>query len=527
MAKIALGAFFLAIVWSGIFIGGTALHDPDTCWLLALGRWMIENHSLPAIEPFSFTFAGLQRPLVLYQWLSECIFYAAYKAGGLVALLNLIAVLIMTSFVLVPLKLFGATKASWTVGLTVIFLGLVSASVHFLARPECLSYLFLSLSLLLLTMHRFGLRNAVAGAGYPFDWKFVAAQVAIMIVWANCHTGFTSGLVVLALYFLSDTIGRAIFRVRPSLDLAALLAFVVAAAASACTPYGFKLWAYIPSLFFANFNYMIAELHAIDFSKAQFFPFFALLAVWLYAFYRAMGSATEAVDAGILGKRRLQLLESLCVVILCCVESFSHMRLIPFAVLILTSELSLLLTIRMAGTGAEASGSSSDLTLLSYFDFKLEEGLAPVLKLGSAGCAFFVLLMALSGTLLTCLKIQPPMLPQSGGTFQAPFKAADAVAELTSDGNLLNDAQFGDLMVWYHPAHPKVFIDTRYDMYGEALVRDYLCLMQAKPGWEKLLESYKIKTVFVRPVEPIAVKLGADQKWHVTYSDERATVLTR
>ncbi len=68
----------------GFAVGAFVLHEPDTCFLLSLGRWICEHQLLPANDPFSYTFAMYPQPLglVAYQWLTEVIFFTIYKLSG-------------------------------------------------------------------------------------------------------------------------------------------------------------------------------------------------------------------------------------------------------------------------------------------------------------------------------------------------------------------------------------------------------------------------------------------------------------
>ncbi len=59
------------------------------------------------------------------------------------------------------------------------------------------------------------------------------------------------------------------------------------------------------------------------------------------------------------------------------------------------------------------------------------------------------------------------VLPQSGAAMKAPFDAIKFVGESPPVGKLFNDPQFGDVMIWKMPDPPKLFIDTRFDMYGK------------------------------------------------------------
>lgn len=56
-ARPVLLLFLFSVFALGVVIAGTGLHDPDTCWLLALGRYIVRHHALPDTDPFSFTFA--------------------------------------------------------------------------------------------------------------------------------------------------------------------------------------------------------------------------------------------------------------------------------------------------------------------------------------------------------------------------------------------------------------------------------------------------------------------------------------
>ena len=361
LARIILSAFFLTLVVSGIFIGGTAFHDPDTCWLLGLGRFICENHAIPKVEPFSYTFADLNRPLVLYQWLTECCFYLAVKFGGLAALLSLISLSTMAAFIVLPLKLFARAKSNWLAALGIIFVGLSAASFHFLARPEIFSYVFLSVLLFLLSSHRLARRSLAQGVTPPINWRFVGGLFVLMVFWSNCHTGFVSGLVVLLVYLLADIFGRLVFRLKPVCDQTVVIAFVSGVAASLFNPYGTGLWGYIPSLFFADFNKMIDELHAVSLKSPEFYPFILLLVIFAFCFFTrckelstpsglaylsSPGHLSEQtpghLPGHLPGHENVQLFDSLIIFLFFAFEGLACLRLIPFVVLILINEMALL-----------------------------------------------------------------------------------------------------------------------------------------------------------------------------------------
>ena len=71
VSRVVLGAILCTAFFIGFWTAGVGLHDPDTCWLLALGRYMYESGHLPATDIFSWSFAGTGRRFIQYQWLSE------------------------------------------------------------------------------------------------------------------------------------------------------------------------------------------------------------------------------------------------------------------------------------------------------------------------------------------------------------------------------------------------------------------------------------------------------------------------
>ena len=152
----------LVVFITGVWVAGTALHDPDSCWLMAVGRYMVRHHCLPSTDPFSYTFAlqpGL--PFVMYQWLSEIVFYLAYKVGHLPAVLALLAMVTVSAFVILPLKLLKHGRVPMFAAFGLVFLGLLASAFRFLARPEIFSFVFAAAWLYNLAKRRIRLENSL------------------------------------------------------------------------------------------------------------------------------------------------------------------------------------------------------------------------------------------------------------------------------------------------------------------------------------------------------------------------------
>ena len=95
---------------------------------------------------------------------------------------------------------------------------------------------------------------------------------------------------------------------------------------------------------------------------------------------------------------------------------------------------------------------------------------------------------------------------------------ADALDALRADnGVLLNEYDWGGYLIFNLPQRP-VFIDGRYVPYLGGVLDDYRALVALRPGWQDLLDKYKVSELLLRPERPLAVALREDG-WRVRSSD--------
>jgi hypothetical protein len=64
-------------------------------------------------------------------------------------------------------------------------------------------------------------------------------------------------------------------------------------------------------------------------------------------------------------------------------------------------------------------------------------------------------------------------------------------------------------------------------MFGETYRRDYYSAIAAEPGWQQLLDRYRVDWVMIAPERPLARWLGIDPGWRRIYRDETAVVFVR
>jgi len=556
-------------------VSATALQDPDCCWILALGKRIWHERRLPDRDPFSYSivlaqdgegaFEGVPAAdlppghFVAYQWLAETVFYGLYRTNQLLtgersaeesdygqfsrraarqmkevygpdkmpianqgapdmaacALTAFAALMVVTAFISVPLIFTRQQATSHFAGLVLVILSTWAASFHFYLRPEIFSYLFLSIIACLAVR----LRIPEGGGRIDLDpVKLALLAFFITVLWVNLHVGF----VLAPLIFLATA---AILFICQSEEAkrqarAALIAGIAALAATAINPRGPAIWAYLPRLFFPSMNALIYELQPLgpgEILNQSFLPFTLLTSLAVLVSSPIL-IATIFRLRHLTASRRILLAYSILVIAVSLAAGFASRRLIPCSVLLVVSELFLihaLFPVRADGGG-----------------FLVDR--APLLaSRRRKSIALVATAVVAIGAAMFESSLFPPRIPQTSLGFLVPYDAM-AFIEGSSDlrgnllhGNLLNDPQFGDLMIWHMGKPPALFIDTRFDAYGDKIVRDYFEMANCFSGWQELLDRHQIAWVFLPPYARLAAELEKSPSWKLLFKDSAAVILSR
>jgi hypothetical protein len=472
--KLAINGFMLFVLLTGAFASACAFHDPDICWLLGTGRVIVDNMALPAADPFSWTIAefGSGQPFVVYQWLTEVVFYWVYRTARETGLAVFTAVVLNLAFVTLPL-LFLSKKLTLSSTFSLIFLGVLASGFHYFARPEIFSYVIFALWIPL-----------VRSFDKEIEVPPCSGLIALSVLWANMHSGFVVGILYLLLYSILS--GKAKL----------LILSTICATATLINPYGLQLWQYLPGLFFSTANQVNLELQPLaipDMFAIQHIGFVAMLALaFKYLYTRISKNNTDSSTTF-----------SATIILVSAIMGIMSKRMILFAVIMLLFEMRYLM-----GTTGDATAEESK----EKSHWKL-------------ACTSVIL--AAIGAFQATITIATPYIPQPSIVFNVPWDGLKKLTELPQNSRMLNDARFGDATIWLLSAKPKVFIDTRYDVYGTQLFQDHLTMINASPGYDELFAKYKVDTVFVPPDAPIVQPLLETKSWKVFYKDDSCVILVR
>jgi hypothetical protein len=131
------------------------------------------------------------------------------------------------------------------------------------------------------------------------------------------------------------------------------------------------------------------------------------------------------------------------------------------------------------------------------------------------------------GGLIVFMLTATGMISHSFNAKYVPRAAIEFIKNENIKGNMFNNDEFGDSIIYAAWPKYKVFIDGRTDMYGTARVKEYLKVVQAEPGWEDVLAKYKMTWVFHDPSSVLSKLLLEKPDWKLVYADKTAHIFVK
>lgn len=467
--------------------------DPDVFWHVATGKLILRTNTVPKTDPFSWTAPG--RTWVAHEWLTEIGFALLHRLAGWPGLALYAIVTITASWAIVgrTARRLGASPATTNV---VVAIAALSCIHTWGARPQMLSLLFGAVFADLMV-------QAWQGRGQVLWWC-----VPIMLVWCNAHGGYMFGISMLVLFACALTTELVLRQFVPtwrpavgdritSVLLTHAWAVVFGSVAiSLANPNGVKGFLYPFSYLGDNASTRyVEEWFAPTFSRLQWWPFFALLAMAVATVYKLRRTLPvfAAVGMVIYGALGLQSVRN--------ITQFSFFAA-PWLALALT-----------LGRHALRNDAAASRTPRA----KSPNPLKTAVPLAALVSALSIAVMNAGG-----------LFPGPNASAQAvefPAGAAKFLRQHRSK-NLYNTYDWGGYLILN--LRQPVGIDGRPDMYGDGFVDRYVSTWNLAPGWEKRLDNADVKSVLAHKNEPIAKTLRTRSKqWSIAYEDRQAVLFTR
>jgi hypothetical protein len=446
-----------------------AIGQTDFWWHLKTGQYIWQHRALPVPDPFAYTTymgkpAYPQEEIVRYfnlthEWLAQVVFYLLYSVGGAAGVILFRQILRAGLCAIVGLLVYRRCGGFYRA----ICAALVVASVApfpYEDRPYLITYLLLGVTLLILESRR-------------HLWLLPP----MFLVWANCHSGFFLGWVVMGAYC-----GEALL-VRRN-DRRLFLAAAASLLASFLNPDGYRVFQVL-----LLYRHSPLQMRILEWQRPSYLEVSAFTSV-LY------GAAAVLLWA----RRRARISDWLLYLVFAAAALAAIRNIILIAVI-----------------GA--------LIVFSYLQWKWR---LPAL----ADWAVVVLLAYQCWATLP----RPPLYGVQ--EWQLPSGAADFLVTHHIRGRMLNAYNAGGYLIWRLAPDLQVFLDGR--ALNESVAADYTRIAYnadstGGTSGQELLAQYGIDLIVMPMLDtqgdvyllPAALSDPSQKTWKLIYSDAQSVIFVK
>jgi hypothetical protein len=462
---------FFVIVLLLFALASKRFVEPDFWWHLRNGQAIFVQHSIPRVDTYSFGAAG--SPWLDHEWLSEFLFFAGYRIGGLRGVMAVyfgLLVLIYAGVYYLACKS-GADAISALLATSLaVLLGAVSIG------PRPLLFGWLCLVGLLLVFHQF-----------QRSTRSLWLLPPLFALWINLHGSWVFGMVVFGLIAASGLIegewGLVVARRWTPAQLKALtLAFCSSVAALFVNPFGYRLVLYPFDLLGRQQSMVLhtEEWQSVDFGKVSGkLALLTLLALLL---------------AAVLSRRRWRL-DQLLLMVFALWTGLLHVRMLFFLGLIMAPILAARLNL-FPPVGSQRNRPWVNAAIVA----------------------------TMAAWVLWSFPAQATIQHDIDSKFPTAALAFMKGQHIT--GRIFNEDWWGGYMEWTMPA-PKPFTDGRADIFVyNGTFDDYIRAVRISKPFD-VMDKYHMQYALLEPGEPLVYVLKRDPAWREIYSDNVAVLLAR
>lgn len=467
---------FGTVIWLALFLALTCSQwrvplvsaDGDPAYHWAHGKWMLSHGSILRTDVFTHTRAGT--PLVEMWWLSEIAMAVVGNIWGWFGLVWLSAIVIATTMWLLYRQIVREAVTP-VIAVGAVCLAASVCATHWLARPHVATHLLF----------------VVVGG---WLWKFESGKLTsrqlwwlvlpVMVLWANLHSLFFTGLILIGLYAIGN-----IRRPRLALTFASLA--LVCLAATLLNPNGWQLHRHLANVlrdpFLLRFAQECAPVNLMDKSNAG---------LWLLL----LALAPVLVWA----RRRLSLSEWLVLSVWLILGLGARRNLPLFA---------------LAAAPIVARHANAWLAGRAWFRrFALRLELVEQ----QAGGAVWI------GIAVAGLAIARPVTELPVDKY--PIEAVRYLRRNPGavNGEMFNQFDWGGYLMLSLPER-RVFVYSRLE--DASLAREFNIVDDARPGWQEILNRYHVGWTILPRTHRLNTILAQQTDWQVIHRDDVTIVYGR
>jgi hypothetical protein len=474
--------FISVFLYLSLSVGNSLLNDGDTGYHIKAGEYILENLSIPEKDIFSYHYPAI--PWTAHEWLSEVVMAIIHKISGLTGIVLFFSFLIAFSYYIF-FKILKRYKTNILITILLTLLVIASSQIHWLSRPHMFSLLLFIIWYYLLDEFQYRDRN------------YLLFMPFLMLLWVNLHGGFISGFILLAIYLFGNIgifLKSKVELVKKRIANLVIILFLCLVAAF-INPYGYKILLF-PFKLTSNKFIMdnVNEFLSPNFHEPMFFTVLLFLVIGVLA----------------VSKKRLNIIELMLILLFIYMPLYS-IRYVPLFAVISAPIISKYIQLLLDESNGKVKLFLDNRSLrISSIDSSAKGLLLPILSV------IFVLYLSLLGEIRF--------------NFDKKSKPVDAVEFIKKEkinGNMFNNDEFGDYIIYAAWPQYRVFFDGRSDMYGTEMMKEYFKVTRIQPDIDNVLEKYRIDWIIYDSGSSLSVYLLQKKDWKLIYSDGVADIFVR
>ena len=477
--------FFTVLFYLSSYTKSGMLGDGDTGYHIRAGEYIIKTLSIPKVDIFSFHNPPL--PWTAHEWLSEVIMAMIHNNFGLTGVVVFFSFILALSCYLI-LKILRTYQTNILATVVIIILVIGSSTIHWLARPHVFSLLFMVIWYYLLESWHYDRMNRL---------YFLPP---IMLLWVNLHGGFLGGFMLLGAYFIGN-LANMLIASPPERNQykqkCRQLGLIIGGCILVCliNPRGYHIL-FFPFNLVSNKFLMdhVAEFLSPNFHEMLPFKYLLLLMIAILAASR----------------KRLDAVEILLVLLFTNMALYSA-RYIPLFALIVAPIIT---------RQTDHLPVLPDNAFTRFFRKRAQN----LSKIDSSTKGY---LWPVAATLVVVIAVMSGKIHHNFDNEKKPVAAVEFLKKEHITGNMFDNDEFGDYIIYSTWPDYMVFFDGRSDMYGTAMMKEYFRITSFKPGWEQILDKYKINWIIYNTDSTFTQFLLQRADWHLIYADKVASIFVK
>jgi hypothetical protein len=476
--------FLCLFLYLSLFAGKGLLGDADTGFHIRTGEYILKTLSIPSQDIFSFH--APPPSWTYHEWLSAAIMAIVHRSFGLTGIVIFFSFLISLSYFL----FFKILKVNNNILLSVFFtlLVLLSSKIHWLARPHIFSMLLMIIWYYVLDEYQYRDRN------YLFVFP------PIMLLWVNLHGGFLVGFILIGIYLFGNIVNfitsndfeKDIYRKKTK-----LLGLTTVACVFVCliNPFGYHILLF-PFKLVSNKFIMdhVREFLSPNFHEPLLFKYFLLLMFVIFA----------------LSAVKTNLIELLLILM------FTNMSLYSVRYIPLFGIIAAPILLRQLRKMLECSNGR-----ISEFFKKRSENISTI---DSSSRGY---LWPIAAIILVAFFAKTGIIGFKFDKKTKPIAAVEFLKKEKISGNMFDNDEFGDYIIYAVWPEYRVFFDGRNDMYGVSICKEYSKVASVMPGWNEVLKKYDINWVIFNANSTLSLFLMQRSDWKLIYADKVTDIFVK